>query len=93
MASGERRNELRYHMLLALNAAPGPIDYRDTLPGVDYFELRSAASWLVENAYALWSGGGVAITDHGRQQLATVHTVDRRTPEVVTVPPLPPSAG
>jgi hypothetical protein len=92
MTSAERPNELRYLILLALNNAPGPIDYRDELPGVDYFELRSAASWLVENTYAVWSGGGVAITDHGRQLLATVRSVDGRTPEGVAAHP-PPTVG
>ena len=78
MASPERRNELRYRMLVALDSSSGPIKYRDTLVGVDFFELREAASWLVERGYAVWSGGGIAVTDDGRQLISWVHASDRR---------------
>jgi hypothetical protein len=78
MASAERRNELRYRMLVELDSTCGPINYYDTLAGVDFFELREAASWLVEQGYAVWSGGGIAVTDAGRQLLSWVHSSDRR---------------
>jgi hypothetical protein len=44
-------------------------------------ELRATASWLVENMYAVWSGGGVLITDRGRDVLASVQNADRRAPD------------
>lgn len=81
MSDVERRDALRYHMLVALEAADGPIDFRETIPGTDMFELRATASWLVENMYAVWSGGGVVITDRGRDVLASVQNADRRSPD------------
>jgi hypothetical protein len=81
MSDVERRDALRYHMLVALDAASGAIDFRETIPGADMFELRATASWLVENMYAVWSGGGVLITDRGRDVLASVQNADRRAPD------------
>jgi hypothetical protein len=78
MASPERRNELRYRMLVVLNSTSEPINYHDTVPGVDFFELREAASWLVETGYAVWSGGGVVVTDAGRQLMSSLHSLERR---------------
>jgi hypothetical protein len=81
MSDAERRDALRYQMLVALDAASGVIDFRETIPGAEMLELRTTASWLVENMYAVWSGGGVLITDRGRAVLASVETDDRRAPD------------
>ena len=66
MASEERRNELRYRMLVVLNEASGPITYRETLDGIDYSELREIASWLIENGYAC----------HGRAEASLLQPAD-----------------
>ena len=65
-------------MLVVLDSTSGPINYRDTLAGVDVFESREAASWLVERGYAVWSGAGIAATEAGRQLISWVHSSDRR---------------
>jgi hypothetical protein len=80
MTTEERRNELRYRMLIALDGAARSIDHRSALPGVDGFEARSAASWLIENGYAVWSDGGVAITPVGRALIDSIRVDDRRSP-------------
>ena len=78
MASPDRRNELRARMLVVLNSTSEPINYHDTVPGVDAFELREAASWLVESGYAVWSGGGVVVTDAGRELVSSLDSLERR---------------
>ena len=80
----ERRNAIRYLVLVTLNdAAPEslPLDYRAVAPGIDDFEVRAAASWLVENRYARWATAGfITITDSGRTLIESVRTTDRREP-------------
>ena len=78
----ERRDWLRYTLLAALADAPPhtlPLDYRRVVPDTDDFELRGAASWLVENGYARWATSGyVTITGAGRQQVQWIRDADRR---------------
>ena len=80
MVSEERRNELRYRLLVALADADRAVDHRTALAGVDGFEARTTASWLIENGYAVWSGGGVAITPNGRALIESIRVDDRRAP-------------
>ena len=82
MASPERRNELRARVLVVLNSTSEPINYHDTVPGVDVFELREAANWLVESGYAVWSGGGLVITDAGRQLISSLDYFERRQADI-----------
>jgi hypothetical protein len=51
----ERRDRVRYLVLTTLHDAPPeslPMDYPSIAPGIDDFEVRAAASWLVGNRYA-----------------------------------------
>lgn len=79
MSTEERRNELRYRLLLALSAEDHTLDYRSALAGVDGFEARSTASWLIENGYAVWADGGVLITASGRVLIDAIRVDDRRS--------------
>lgn len=75
MSEEERRNELRYRMLLVLDAAERPVSYHDTLEGFDHAELRATASWLMENGYATWSGPGLVITTRGHDLITDLRGV------------------
>ncbi len=71
-----QRNQLGYRILKRLyeTALDGqPVRYSTSIPDHDEFELRSAASWLVENGYARWAGGaGISITDDGRDAVRPI---------------------
>ena len=76
------RDRLGYWLLVRLDdTAPDgdAISYAELLPEVDHFELRGAASWLVNNGYATWAAGSsIAITEQGRQAVGVISRVENR---------------
>ena len=84
LGAGER-DRLGYWLLMRLHETAPNGDaarYATLLPEVDDFELRAAASWLVVSGYARWAGAsGIAISDHGRQTVSTIHELTRMEPK------------
>jgi hypothetical protein len=77
------RDRLGYWLLVRLDdAAPqgAPVHYTELLPDIDHFEVRGAASWLVNNGYATWApGSSIAITDLGHEAVGAVSSDGKRT--------------